>query len=196
MVEQAFTNLLFEALSHPIILPAIIFVGALLLEDITTILLGVLSADGDIHFWTALFWLYALVIIGDFFLYYLGRLAADHPKLARFVNHEKVEPFKAWLEQRLLFAIFSTRFLPGLRTPVSTSSGFFKMPFKPFAAGVVLATTIWTPILFSLAYLYGDLTAELLGKWRWPVGFVFAALLFLWGRHNLNRRIFAKNEQK
>lgn len=162
-------TLIQDALPHLWILPFAIISATLLLEDGTTIFVGVLAADGLIPVPIALISIYVGIILGDCFLYWLGHLAADHPWARRFITHERYEPLRLWLESRFESAVFTSRFLPGMRIPTFAGSGFFKLPFKRFLRAVVAATIIWTTLFFTAAYVFGNLTAAWFGKWHWPV---------------------------
>jgi membrane protein DedA with SNARE-associated domain len=61
------------------------------------------------------------------------------------------------------------------------------MPFRRFAVSVVLATLIWTTLLFGAAYVFGAATADLLGAWRWLGALVPAVILFAIGRVRARR---------
>lgn len=181
-------NWLAFAGATPFLLPVVIVLGTFVLEDATTILVGVLAADGQVGVAEALLALYAGIVLGDFGLYALGRLAGGHRWAERLVEHDTVAPFRAWLETRLVFTVFVVRFVPGLRLPTYTASGFFKLPFRRFAITVVAATTIWTTLLFAASYFFGAVTADTLGIWRLPLGLSVAVLLFFWARSNAHKR--------
>ncbi|MBU6321703.1 MAG: DedA family protein [Patescibacteria group bacterium] len=161
------------SLTHLWLVPLGIIVGTFILEDATTMLVGVLAADGDIAIPLALLSLYAGIILGDFWLYAMGYLAAGHKWAKWFVNHERYEPVRSWLEERMESAVFTSRFVPGLRLPTYTAAGFLKLPFRRFAVPVVVGTLIWTSLFFGAAYLFGNLTTSWLGPWRWPIGIAF-----------------------
>lgn len=162
-----------------------IILGTFFIEDPTTIIVGVLAADGIIPVPLALLSLYAGIITGDIALYYLGWLASTHPKLARYVDHDFTAPFRAWLETRYVLTIFSARFIPGARFPTYTTTGFFRSPLSTFIVVAIGATSIWTTVLFSASYWFGNLTTAWMGPVRWGVAIAFLVVLFLVGRHNV-----------
>ncbi|MBI3572007.1 VTT domain-containing protein [Candidatus Kaiserbacteria bacterium] len=177
----------------PLVALAIVL-GTFLLEDPTTVLVGVLAADGQIGVMTALLSLYAGIVLGDLGLYGLGWLASSHPRLARFVDHEFVAPFRVWLESRYALTIFSARFIPGLRLPTYTASGFFRSSLSTFFVTAIGATLIWTTGLFYGSYWFGSFTNEWLGWVRYGIAFVFVVILFFVGRHNLRASRVAKEK--
>lgn len=168
------------SLAHLWLVPLGIIIGTFILEDAATMLVGVLAADGDIAIPIAIVSLYAGIILGDFGLYWLGYLAANHRWAARLVNHERYEPIRTWLEERFEGAVFTSRFVPGMRLPTYTAAGFLKLPFRRFIPPVIGGTLIWTTLFFAAAYLLGNLTESWLGVWRWPLalGIILAWLAF------------------
>ena len=180
-------NWLTLAGSTPLLLPLVIILSTFVLEDATTILVGVLAADGHVSVQIALVALFVGIVLGDMGLYAVGRLAASHRWAQRFVEHETIAPLREWLESRLILTVFAVRFVPGLRLPTYTASGFFRMPFRRFAASVIAATTIWTTLLFVASFFFGALTADSLGMWRWPLGLLLAVVLFLIAHFNARK---------
>ena len=165
------------SLAYIWLIPFGIIIGTFILEDATTMLVGVLAADGFIGIPLSLVSLYLGIILGDFWLYGMGYLAANHKWARWFVNHERYEPIRSWLEERFESAVFTSRFVPGMRLPTYTAAGFLKLPFKRFIPPVIVGTLIWTSLFFAAAYLFGNLTADWLGVWRWPLAI---AIILAW----------------
>lgn len=180
--------LVMGSLAHAyLVLPSIV-IGTFILEDATTVIVGVLAADGQIAVPLALVSLYLGIILGDFWLYGMGYLAANHKWARWFTNHSRYETTRAWLEERFEGAVFTSRFVPGMRLPTYTAAGFLQLPFKRFVPPVVLGTLIWTSGFFAAAYVFGNVTASWLGVWRWPI--IVAAVLgwLAFNRWRLARR--------
>lgn len=179
-----------DSLPHAYLIPLAVIIGTFILEDATTMLVGILSADGLIGIPLSLFSLYLGIILGDFWLYGMGYLAANHRWAKWFVNHERYEPIRSWLEERFEGAVFTSRFVPGMRLPTYTAAGFLQLPFKRFIPPVVIGTLIWTSLFFAAAYLFGNLTAGWLGIWRWPlaIALILAWLAFAQWRIRRRRR--------
>jgi membrane protein DedA with SNARE-associated domain len=173
------------ATGSSLLLALTIIVATFFLEDPTTVIVGVLAADGVIPTPLALASLYLGIIVGDVGLYCLGYLASTHPRLAHYVDHEFIAPFRAWLETRFVLTVFSVRFIPGARFPTYTASGFFRSPLSTFVATAIGATAVWTTILFSASYWFGSTTAHWIGPVRWSIALAFLLALFLLARHNL-----------
>lgn len=162
-----------------------IILGVIFLEDTTTVVVGVLAADGLITIQHGLLSLYTGIVLGDIGLYCLGYLASTHPKLARYVDHDFIAPFRAWLETRFVLTVFTARFIPGARMPTYTASGFFRSPLSVFMITAIGATSIWTTFLFFASYWFGNVTTGWMGPARWGIALVFLLALFLVGRHNI-----------
>lgn len=180
-----FLHFINSAAGSSILTGLAIIIATFILEDPTTILVGILASENVITVFTALGALYIGIVLGDLGLYGLGSLARTHPRLAKYVEHERVTPIKAWFEKRYALTIFSVRFIPGLRLPTYTASGFFRMPLGPFLVTAVGATLVWTTLLFSAAYWFGNLTSEWVGWIRWAIAAGVLLVLFFVGRHNI-----------
>jgi len=179
--------------SHAL-LALLIILCAIVLEDLTTVVVGVLAADGVIGVPFALLSLYVGVALGDAGLYGLGRFASTHPRFVRYVEHEYTALFRTWLETRFVLTIFSARFIPGSRLPTYTASGFFRSPLSTFVITAGIAISIWTTLLFTASYWFGSLTSGWLEHVRWGIAGAFLIFLFLVGRHNL-RTYRAKRDE-
>lgn len=176
------TGLVMAATAYPALLPVAIIIGTFILEDAATILVGVMAADGTLSAPIGLASLYAGIVLGDFGLYALGRLTVSHKWVRRYVSHQRLDPFRDLLQRQLITAVISTRFLPGARLPTYLACGLFHVSFGRFALSVVIATAMWTTLLFGVAYAFGELTTQWLGFLRWPASLLILILVLLVGR--------------
>jgi membrane protein DedA with SNARE-associated domain len=185
------------SLHSTVLIPLTIILSTFILEDPTTVLVGVLAAENILSVPLAIVSLYIGIIVGDLGLYGLGSLARRHPRFASYMNHNLVAPLHVWLETHYVLTIFSVRFVPGLRLPTYTASGFFRSSFPIFLLTIVGATVIWTTLLFSASYWFGTLTNQWFGWIRWSIALFVLVILFLVGRHNLRsyRTRKSANEQ-
>ena len=159
-----------------------IIAATFILEDAATVMVGMMSADGIIPIAAALAALYVGIAGGDLGLYGLGNLASRHGWARRLVPADTYGHVQRWLRQRLVAAVATTRFLPGLRLPVYTACGFLHMPLGRFSAVVAAATVVWTTLLFTCAYLFGGWAAQQMGVWRWPVALAITAAFIVGSR--------------
>ncbi len=167
-----------------LLLPLAVALGALFFEDVTTIIAGVLSADGILPAPVAFIALYVGIALGDTALYLLGAYARTHPRLAKYINHDFTAPFKSWLEHRYAFKVFSGHFIPGFRFTTFVASGFFRFPLRTYIPMAVLGGLILETALFTIAYVFGNFTATWIGPVRWGVAAAFIAALLIIARHN------------
>src|SRR3989344_5957637 len=89
--------------SSEILLSIAIIVCAIFIEDVTTVIVGVLAADGILPVPIAFVSLYIGIIIGDTALYSLGWFSRIHPRLAHYIEHDLTAPFRSWLENNYSF---------------------------------------------------------------------------------------------
>lgn len=168
-----------------LILSLAVVLCAVFFEDVTTVVVGVLAADGLIAVPIAFMSLYAGIAIGDTSLYALGAFARTHPRLAHYIDHDFTAPFRSWLEHSYAFKVFSGHFVPGLRSTTFIASGFFRFPLRTYvpmaiAGGLVLETT-----LFSISYWFGSFSSRWVGEVRWGIALLFLVTLFFIARHNI-----------
>ena len=176
------------------LLPLVIVLCAIFLEDLTIVIVGVLAADGLIPVPVAFVSLYIGIVIGDAMFYSLGSFARTHPRLAHYIDHDFTAPFRLWLEHSYAFKVFSGHFVPGFRFTTYAASGFFRCPLSTYipmaiASGLILVTT-----LFTISYWFGNITSGWVGHIRWGIAGVFLLILFFIGRHNLMAYRAKKNE--
>ena len=181
------SHLIGGAVGSTTLLMLVIVLGSFFQEDLTAVIVGVLAADGIISAPLALLSLYTGVILGDLWLYCLGWLASAHPRLAQYVDHDYIAPFREWLQNRYQLMVFSARFIPGTRFPTYTGSGFFRMPFSTFILTTIAAGFMWMTFLFFASYWFGAFTSEWFGPARWGIAGIFVLVLLSVGIHNFHR---------
>jgi membrane protein DedA with SNARE-associated domain len=182
MFSQRVADLLHAAVQNPVLESLAIIAGTFVLEDAATVLAAAQVHEGTVSPALALGSLYVGIVLGDLGLYGLGYLAALVPWARRLIPPDAMRRSQTWLGKRLIRVVFVSRFLPGARLPTYTACGFLRADFLRFAATAVVATLIWTTLLFSLSVRMGEVLTDTLGAWRW-VGFVgFAIFVVLAGR--------------
>jgi membrane protein DedA with SNARE-associated domain len=191
------TGIVMAATAYPALLPVAIIIGTFILEDAATILVGVMAADGTVSAPVGLASLYAGIVLGDFGLYSLGRLTVSHQWVRRYVSHQRLDPFRDLLQRQLILAVISTRFLPGARLPTYLACGLFHVPFGRFAFSVVVATAMWTTLLFGAAYTFGAYTTDWLGVLRWPASLLILVVILSVARFAARRgRLLGKGSDR
>jgi len=173
LLALAGQNLMLQAL--------LIILGTFVLEDAATVLAAMNAQSGAIPIPLALGSLYVGIVLGDLGLYALGALSGKIPWLARWVPHDRRRQGRDWLEGRVFQVVFVSRFIPGARLPTYTACGFLHAGWRRFALAAVLATLVWTSLLFGVSLKVGELLMQYLGAWRWVGGIGFAIVVILLG---------------
>mgnify|MGYP001580654023 FL=1 len=155
------------------------------MEDVTTVVVGVLAADGLIPVPFAFMSLYLGIAIGDTALYTLGVFARTHPRLAHYIDHDFTAPFRSWLLRGYGFKVFSGHFIPGFRFTTYAASGFFRLPLSTYIPAAIAGGLFLETVLFSLSYWFGSFSSKWVGEVRWGIAAVFLLVLFLIARHNV-----------
>ncbi len=161
---------------------ALIILGTFVLEDAATVLAAMRAQSGAVSVPLALGALYAGIVLGDLGLYGLGMLSVRVPWVARLVPPPRMRQGRDWLHGRTFQVVFISRFIPGARLPTYTACGFLGADWRRFALAAVVATLIWTSLLFGVSLKVGALLMQYLGAWRWAGGIGFALVIILAGR--------------
>ncbi len=160
----------------------LILLGTFVLEDAATILAAMDVQVQQVSLAVALAALYLGIVLGDLGLYGLGRLAVATPLARRWAPPERFGHSRDWLRGRVMTVVFISRFLPGARLPTYTACGYFQASLSRFAMAAIVATLIWTTLLFSVSLHLGRFMAEHLGAWRWAGMAGFAVTIVIAGR--------------
>src|SRR5215471_17736103 len=164
-------------------------------EELVLLLGGVLVASGILHPLLMLLVTFLGVLIGDVFLFGLGRGVSS--RLSRSPR------FTAWFAVKLergqpLFArygsttVFLARFIPGLRAPASLIAGTMQMSLWRFVAIDTLASLIFVPALCLIGYVFAD-QVDMIATWfrntERTIGTLLILALLGWlGRRYWERR--------
>ena len=181
-MDLSVSELLREAGQDPALQAIAIVCGTFILEDAATILAATEVGDGKIALGVALGALYLGIVLGDLGLYGLGRLAALFPWARRWTPKPGVRRTQAWICNNVFKTVFISRFLPGARLPTYTLCGFVQASFARFALAAIIATLIWTSLLFTVSLKVGAFLMNHLGAWRWAGIAVFVATIVVVGR--------------
>ena len=152
---------------NPILLALFILMGTYILEDAAILTAALLSADGLVSTQLAFTALFVGIFTGDLGLYVLGRYLNKLPRLRAFLDINAVHRAHSWLQRRMTATVFLVRVIPGLRLPVYTACGFFRLSCKRFSALVFLASLLWTAAVFFGLFSIGVMFWSDLGNWKW-----------------------------
>lgn len=169
--------------AHGTVIQAVLIVlGTFVLEDAATVVAAMQAASGAIPVPVAVLSLYAGIILGDLGLYGIGALSARSPWIARLVPPSRRRQGRDWLDGRVFRVVFVSRFIPGMRLPTYTACGFLHAGLGRFALAAIVATVIWTSLLFGISLKIGAVLMNYLGVWRWAGAAGLAVVIFLAGR--------------
>ena len=182
MVALSVSGLLKAAGTHPLSQAVAIMVGTFILEDAATVLAARQVPAGNIRPAVALAALYSGIVLGDLGLYGLGRLAALSSWINGLVSAERHSHGRRWISQRVFRVVLVSRFMPGARLPTYTACGFLGVSFTRFAVAAIVATSLWTSLLFVVSLRVGHLLMEHFGAWRWAGAIGFAFVIVAIGR--------------
>ena len=192
LLRTAGQHKLFQALS--------IVLGTFILEDAATVLAAMQAETGALPIWLALLSLYVGIVVGDLGLYGLGRLCAMVPWVYRVVGRERIRRGQDWLHgrrRRVFKVVFVSRFLPGMRLPTYIACGFLAADFQQFVMAAIVATLVWTSLLFGVSLRVGKFLMDHFGVWRWAgaIGFAVVIVGLGWVAGRLNRGRFEPRGQ-
>ena len=135
-------------------------------EELPIILGGVLTTHDEVRWWIMLPVCIVGVIIGDSFLYLIGRFwgvkLVELPFIRnKLLTHERLteisENFKKHGVKILLFA----RLTPGIRAPIFLTAGITKLPITYFLVADGIYAIPGVSILFFLGYWFTDAIIDL-----------------------------------
>ena len=157
-------------------------------EDLTCIGTGLLIARGSLPWTAGVGACLAGLVVGDLLLYAggraIGRPVTRVAPLRWLIRQEELERACRWFTARGAALLLGGRFVPGTRLPTYVAAGVVRMPVLPFSLWILVAATLWTPLLVGGAALFGGAVAERIGAFQdralpWLVATALAALIAL-----------------
>ncbi|NJM10060.1 MAG: DedA family protein [Bdellovibrionaceae bacterium] len=129
-------------------------------EDITLIAAGILAALGSISLPGAMLAGFFGVLVGDAFLYTLGRLygrkAFNLPLIRAIMTPRRIAMAERKIIRNSHFICFTARFLPGLRSPIFLMSGIMGVRPLVFYGLDGFAALISVPLWVYVGFLVGE----------------------------------------
>ena len=161
--EEARVDLLLNWGYYPGIFGAIVGTGMGLPipEELPVVIAGVLAGHNQVYWWTMLPVCIVAVIIGDSFLYFIGRYWGPRLLQYRWVKKHALTPerlasiennFHNYGVRILLFA----RMTPGIRAPIFLTAGIIRLPLGRFLLADGLYAIPGVSLLFFLGYYFGE----------------------------------------
>lgn len=162
-----------------------LFVGIValsyLLEDLAIVTAAGLASQQLTSYPVAILAIFVGIASGDLGLYYLGKWSRRVRSLRyRAVTNRHFRHLKGRLSRHAFSNLFVIRFVPGLRTVGYTLSGFFAIPAGLFLSAVLLATAVWTLLVFSVVYWLGVSVWQQTSAYQWLlIPLAFSGLVFV-----------------
>lgn len=163
--------------------PAVLFLSIILLsyllEDLAIVTAAVLAADGSMGVGLALSAVFVGIATGDLGLYYLGAWSARWRGFRyKLLTNRSMRYVRSRLKNNTTTNIFIIRFIPGLRTLGYSLCGLFNIDVWRFMAAVLLATGLWTGLIFGLVYQLGSSEWLQTSEYKWWLVPIAVVLLF------------------
>lgn len=145
-------------------------------EEIVLLGTGYFVATGDLSFWGALGWCYAGILLGDSFIWWMGKFAGERVYQWPFLRR-KFQPARRVRFQKIFFAhgakaVFAARFLPGIRLMAYFIAGNLGMPLWKFALLDSLGALLTVPASVFIGRLFAenlDYALALIHKFEIPL---------------------------
>jgi membrane protein DedA with SNARE-associated domain len=182
---------------HYVWVYALIILIACAEGPVFSMLFGVVIHLGYFSFWPVYASLMAGDLLGDVIWYEIGR-HAGHRFIARFgryfsITEEGVEKVKKIFQKYHTRILFVSKITNGFGFALVTlmTAGMADIPFWRYLSINVIGQFIWTGLLLSIGYFFGDLYTSvdsILGKIFVAALFVVVFLAFLGYRKYLKQR--------
>ncbi|MGB0766585.1 MAG: alpha/beta fold hydrolase [Phycisphaeraceae bacterium] len=167
----------------------VIVLGTFILEDPTSIAVGLFIKAGQIDPFVGGFAVLLGIFVGDFGLYmiglFAGRTALRWRPIAAWVPTRHVEKLGAWFDEKGWKAVLASRFIPGSRLPLYIAAGVTGNKPGRFMLWTFLAVCIWALVILISVVLLGDAARSpfqaVLDFGGWPafVGVVVLLMLLM-----------------
>ncbi|MCG9576955.1 VTT domain-containing protein [Vibrio tubiashii] len=138
-----------------------LFIGIVLLsyllEDLAIVTAATLAVEQLMPTSVALMAIFVGISTGDLGLYLMGK-AAQKVRFLRYrlFRYQRARSMQRKLHQQAFMTLFIVRFIPGLRTIGFTLSGFLDVPKIKFFIAVLMATGLWTALVFGSFFQLGN----------------------------------------
>ncbi len=151
-------------------------------EEIFLLLAGYLAAIGFASLPVIILVCLAGVLFGDNIVFFLSRFGFKFIfNIERRIKGSIIERYTKIMKKHPGKAIFSMRFIPGLRFFAPVLAGSLRVKWKTFEFFDFLAAIIFVPILILIGYFFHEKISYLLGKAIVVKHIIFIVLLIIIG---------------
>ena len=149
-------------------------------EDITLLAAGLLASNGSISLTGALIAGFTGVMLGDAFLFFMGRHFGKKvfalPGLRQLFTENRIATAEQRIRRNGPFICFVARFLPGLRSPIFAMAGALGVKPATFFMLDGFAALISVPVWVYLGFWFGSNLDEALKRAKHVQVLVFTTL--------------------
>jgi membrane protein DedA with SNARE-associated domain len=181
---------------------AVLLLGSLgvpIPEEMPIIAAAVLSHEGLVRWWLALFVCFLGVLSGDVVLYWTGWHWGEpilNWRVARLVlTREREQWLKVAYRRHALKTVVMARHVMDLRAAAFLTAGIARVPFWKFIVADAGAAALGVPFGFGLAYFFTDRIKAVVAdvhraeRWLGLAGLVVVAAALIVGVWRWNRRV-------
>ena len=141
-----------------------VLIGTLLEGETVLLLAGYAAHQNLLNLYAVILVAWLGATLGDQFYFWLGRrhgqkLMQRYPKL-----HNKIERAMTLIETHPRKAIFSMRFIWGLRTAMPIALGLSNVSWSLFISLNILSALVWALLIGGLGYSFGAILSRWLGE--------------------------------
>ncbi len=150
-------------------------------------LAGYLAASDSLVLWLAIAAGTLGSVVGAIALYYVGKRLGSE-RLKRFadrhgcwmaISRSDIERSELWFERRGVFAVFSCRLVPGIRSMISVPAGIARMHIGLFVVATTAGSAVWAAVLACAGYWLGR-SFGTIEQWIGWLTVVVIVLLLAW----------------
>ncbi|MEO0475532.1 MAG: DedA family protein [Planctomycetota bacterium] len=167
----------------------VIMLGTFILEDPTSIAVGLFIKAGQVDPFVGGFAILLGIFLGDFGLYLIGfvvgRRALKWRPIAAWVPTRHVEKLGTWFDEKGWKAVLASRFIPGSRLPLYIAAGVAGNKPGRFLLWTFMAVCIWAPVILISVVLLGEAARSPfqfildLGGWPAFIGVVLVLMVLI-----------------
>lgn len=124
----------------------------------TVIAAAVLASSGHLSLWIVILMAAVGATLGDSIAYWIGAAGQGRLKqrIVRSLGDKRIAAAEDLLQRRGSLLIIFGRFVPGLRTLTSVSSGILGYPYRRFLPISILAGALWATYAGLLGFFVGE----------------------------------------
>ncbi len=168
-----------------------VLIGTLLEGETLLLLAGYAAHQGLLNPYLVFLIAWLGATLGDQFYFWLGRrhgqgLMQRFPKL-----HHKIENALSLIENHPRKAIFSMRFIWGLRTAIPIALGLSNVSWSLFIVLNIVSALVWVVLIGGAGYIFGAIITQWLGEVHHYEHWIILALallgLFAFHLHSLRK---------